>query len=109
MKYHPPPMRWGDWGGLLRVPWGWCGCSRGLRGRRGSGNGAGEDRGKGDLVARHGGWGGRPRMPGGPDWGRGTQCQAPVACDPEFKPPAGRQALLWLGGDEAQAWAKFSS
>lgn len=52
------------------------------------------------------GW---PRMPGGPDWGRGMQCQAPVACDPEFKPPARRQASLWLGGDKVQAWAKVSS
>lgn len=71
--------------------------------------GLGKTEAKGTWWPGMEGGGGRPRMPGGPDWGRGTQCQAPVACDPEFKPPAGRQALLWLGGDEAQAWAKFSS
>ena len=47
-------------------------------------------------------------MPGGPDWGRGTWCQAPAACDSESNLHGG-QASLWLGEDEAQGWVKVSS
>lgn len=47
-------------------------------------------------------------MPGGPDWGRGTWCQAPAACDSESNLHGG-QASLWLGEDEAQGWVRVSS
>ena len=50
------------------------------------------------------GW---PRMPGSPDWGRGMRCQAPVACDPEFKPPAGGRHRSGLEGTRPRCGRRF--